>query len=139
MSVEQNKEIARRYFEEILNTGNLDLVDELFSEDFQFHITTIPVPVQSRDGEKGFVSTLRNAFPDIKFVVDHYIAEGDKVLARWHLTGTHNGPFLGIPPTGNAVEDHGNDIFHFRNGQCTEIWVNEDSLGLMKQMGVIPG
>jgi len=138
MSVEQNKAIAKLYFDQILNEGKLAAVDQYFTEDFQFHITTLPLPVKGRDGEKGFVTTLRTAFPDLRFSVDHVVAEGDKVLARWKLTGTHTGEFLGIPASGNEVADVGNDIFHFRDGKIKEIWVNEDSLGLMRAMGVLP-
>jgi steroid delta-isomerase-like uncharacterized protein len=138
MAASRNRDIVERYFSQILNDGNLALVDELFAEDFQFHITTLPLPVKGREGEKGFVTGLRTGFPDIRFRIDHLIEEGDKIYARWSLTGTHDGNFLGIPPTGNRVVDQGGDIFHFVDGRCKEIWVNEDSLGLMRQMGVLP-
>lgn len=138
MSVEANRSAVGCYFDEILNEGNLAAVDEFFTPDFQFHITTIPVPVRGRDGEKEFVTTLRTAFPDLRFQVDHLIVEGDKILARWSLSGTHRGPFLGIPPSNNPVVDEGIDIFHCKDGQIREIWVNEDSLGLMRQLGGLP-
>lgn len=138
MPPSRNRDIVERYFGQILNEGNLDLIDELFSDDFQFHITTLPLPVKGRDGEKGFVTGLRTGFPDLHFTIDHIIEEGDKVYARWSLTGTHKGEFLGIPPSGNPVADEGGDIFHFAGGKCKEIWVNEDSLGLMRHLGVLP-
>ena len=138
MAEAENKGIAQRYFSELMNQGRLEIIDEIFTEDCQFHITTIPVPVPTRDGMRQFTNTLRGAFPDIRFEVEHMIAEGDKVLARWRLSGTHSAPFLGIPATGARVNDHGNDIFHFRNGQIKEVWVNEDSLHLMRQLGAIP-
>lgn len=138
MTNQDNLKLAQLYFDEIMNQGNLELVDEIFAPDFEFRITTIPTAIPGPGGMKQFVTTLRSAFPDIKFDVDHYICEGDRVLARWRLHGTHKAPFLGIPPTGNAVQDHGNDIFHFRDGQFTRAWVNEDSLGLMRQLGALP-
>lgn len=138
MPTSKNREIVERYFSQILNEGNLALVDEFFTDDFQFHITTLPLPVKGRDGEKGFVSGLRGGFPDLHFSIDHIIEEGDKVYARWSLTGTHTGEFLGIPASGNPISDEGGDIFHFAGGKCTEVWVNEDSLGLMRHLGVLP-
>ncbi len=138
MSVEQNKAIVQVYFDQVLNQGKLEAIDQHFTHDFQFHITTLPLPVKGREGEKNFVTTLRTAFPDLCFLVDHIIAEGEKVFARWHLEGTHKGDFLGFPPSGNRVVDVGNDIFHLRDGKITEVWVNEDSLGLMQAMGVLP-
>src|SRR5579875_3199080 len=138
MPASRNRDIVERYFNQILNEGDIGLVDDLFTDDFQFHITTLPLPVKSRDGEKGFVTGLRSGFPDLHFSIDHIIEEGDKVYARWSLTGTHQGEFLGIPASGNRVADQGGDIFHFSGGKCKEIWVNEDSLGLMRHLGVLP-
>ena len=126
------------YFD-LLNEGDVTLADQIFAPDGQFRITTIPVPLQGPEGLKGFVSTLRTGFPDIHFEPEHRISTDDKVLVRWSLKGTHEGEFLGIPPTGRVLEDRGNDIFHLRDGLITRIWINEDSLGLMRQLGAIPG
>jgi steroid delta-isomerase-like uncharacterized protein len=131
--------IVHRYFDELMNNGDFSVVNNIFTEDCQFRITTIPLPVSGVEGMRGFAMTLRGGFPDIHFTVDHLIVDGDKVLANWRITGTHQGDFLGIPPTGNAIQDHGNDIFHLREGKITSLWVNEDSLGLMRQLGVLPG
>lgn len=128
-----------RYFDELMNNGDFSVVNDIFTEDCQFRITTIPLPVTGVGGMTGFATTLRGAFPDIRFTVDHLVVDGDKVLANWAITGTHEGEFLGIPPTGNAIQDHGNDIFHLRDGKITRVWVNEDSLGLMRQLGALPG
>jgi predicted ester cyclase len=84
---------------------------------------------------RGFVTGLRTGFPDLQFTVERLCAEGDKAAARWFIQGTHNGPFLGMPPTGNKVKDQGLDVFVFSGGKIAEIWVNENDLGLMKQLG----
>lgn len=131
--------IVHRYFDELMNNGNFSVVNDIFTEDCQFRITTIPLPVGGLEGMRDFAATLRGGFPDIRFTVDHLIVDGDKVLANWRITGTHQGDFLGIPPTGNVIQDHGNDIFHLREGKITNVWVNEDSFGLMRQLGALPG
>jgi steroid delta-isomerase-like uncharacterized protein len=122
-----------------MSQGKQELIDELFHEDFQFQITTIPVPLKGREAMHQFVTGLRTSFPDLEFTGEHFIAEGDKVLGRWSIQGTSTAPFLGIPPNGAKITDHGNDIFHFKDGKIHRIWVNEDSLGLMRQLGAIPG
>ena len=131
-------QVVNRYFEDILNEGDLSAIDEIFAPSFQFHITTIPVPVRGREGERAFVQGLRTGFPDLEFKVETMIEEDNRVATRWSLSGTHEGDFLGIPATGNKVTDFGHDIFHLAGGKIREIWVNEDSLGLMRQLGVVP-
>ena|SRR5581483_350489 len=135
---EQNKALARRYFSELMNQGRLELIPELMAPDFAFRIPTLPEPVHGHEGMKQFVTGLRNAFPDLQFAIDREMADGDKVAIRWIITGTHKGPFLGAPPSGNHIKDQGIDIFRFRDGQIAEIWVNENDLGLLQQLNVIP-
>jgi steroid delta-isomerase-like uncharacterized protein len=137
-SPEENKAIVARYFNEILNQGKLEVIDEIMSPNFAFRIPTLPEPVRGPEGMKQFVTGLRNGFPDIHFTVEREAAERDKVASRWRIVGTHKGEFLGIPPTGNRVEDQGVDIFRIADGKIAEIWVNENDLGLMQQLGVIP-
>ena len=136
-STEENEALVGRYFNEVMNEGKLNVVEEIVTDNFAFRIPTLPEPVRGTDGLKGFVTGLRTGFPDIQFTVERQIAEGDKVAARWFITGTHKGEFLGIPPTGNHVEDQGVDIFRIDNGKILEIWVNENDLGLMQQLGAI--
>lgn len=138
MSIETNKSLAERYFREIMSQGKTGLVDELFTADCELTITTRPDPMKGRDGVRFFVNAVREGFPDVEFTVAQQVAEGDKVLSRWNLKGTHTGSFLGIPPSGRAVTDHGHDVFHMKDGRIHRVWVNEDALGLMKQIGVIP-
>ena len=99
----------------------------------------MPLPVRGHSGLRAFVSGLITGFPDLRFEVLAQIADGDKVAARWAIHGTHKGTFLGIPPTGVAILDQGVDVFVFRHGKIGEVWVNENDLGLLRQLGVIPG
>ncbi len=134
-STEANKAMVRRYFDELMSQGKLGVIDEIIGERFSFHIPTLPEPILGRDGMRAFVTGLRTGFPDIQFTVERLAAEGSRAAARWFIQGTHNGPFLGMPPTGNKVKDQGLDIFIFSGGKIAEIWVNENDLGLMKQLG----
>jgi predicted ester cyclase len=78
------------------------------------------------------------AFPDFHITVDEMIAEGDKVAARWTATLTHEGEFMGIPPTGVQATISGMVIYRFADGKIVEIWHIGDSLGLLQQLGVVP-
>jgi steroid delta-isomerase-like uncharacterized protein len=135
---EQSKTLVRRYFGELMSQGNLELIDELFADNCAFRIPTLPEAVRGREGMRQFVTGLRTGFPDIKFEIERIAAEGDKAAARWTITGTHEGEFLGIPPSGNRVHDQGVDIFRIANGRIVEIYVNENDLGLLQQLGAIP-
>jgi len=134
---ERNMASVGRYFDEVLNEGRLEVIDELLAPDFTLRIPTLPEPVRGPEGMKRFVTALRTGFPDIHFTVERRVADGDKVAARWFIEGTHQGPFLGVPPTNDRVRDQGIDIFVFRDGRLVELWVNENDLGLMRQLGVV--
>jgi steroid delta-isomerase-like uncharacterized protein len=131
-----NLATSHRYFDEVMNQGKLDVIEEICDPNFQFIIPTQPEPFRGFDGFKGFVTYLRSAFPDIHFAVDRETAEGNKVATRWKITGTHLGEFLGMPATHNKISDGGIDIFTFRQGKILTVHVNENDLGLMKQLGM---
>jgi len=136
-SPEANKSIVDRYFNEIMNQGSLKAIDELMAPNFAFHIPTLPDPVRGPEGMKQFVTGLRNGFPDAKFTPEYLIADGPRIAARYKMTGTHQGRFLGAPASGNFVKDAGTDLFHLRGGRIVTVWVAEDALGLLEQMGVL--
>lgn len=133
-----NEAVCQRYFDEIINAGNLATIDETMTPDFEFHIPTLPDPVRGREGMKGFVTGLRTGFPDLQFKPEYMISTPTAVAARYTMTGTHTGSFLGAPPSGNSVKDLGSDIFHVTGGMISRIWVAEDAVGLLQQMGVLP-
>lgn len=133
-SAEVNLKTARRYFNEVMNQGNVGVLEEIMTPDFQFIIPTQPVPIAGYENMAGFVRYLRNAFPDIAFSVEREIATDNKVAMRWHITGTHLGEFLGKPATGNKVKDYGIDIFTFDRGKIKTVHVNENDFGLFQQL-----
>ena len=137
VSTEENEELVYRYFNEILNEGKLDIIDEIIERNFILKIPTLHEPFRGHEGIKQFVTGLRSAFPDIKFTVEHQISEGDKVASRFTSISTHQGEFQGIPPTGNQIKDQGLDIFQVTGSKIAAVWVNENALGVMQQLGAV--
>ncbi|GAC1350722.1 MAG: ester cyclase [Ktedonobacteraceae bacterium] len=136
MSTEENKAIAQRYAM-LLESGSLDGADELFSPDFKFHPPGSPVPLDL-DAWKHFTSMFQSAFPDLRYIIEDTIVEGDKFVERLRFEGTHRGDFQGIPPTGKRVSFSGMSIMHMKDGRIAELWGQFDALGMMQQLGVIP-
>ena len=132
----ENKEIARKYPEEVISEGNLNLIDEIIADDYVEHNSAVPEPIHGPDGVKEYVSLLRTAVPDIHCGVEDLIAEGDMVVRRDRATGTHEGGFMGIEATGKAVVE-GIHIHRIEDGQLVESWAQNDMLGLMQQLGVV--
>ena len=137
MSTEENKVQVLRFIEEAWHKGNLDIIDELYAPDFVFQKAPPGLP-PDREGFKQGVAVYRAAFPDIRISVVDLIAEGDKLVIRWSWNGTHEGEFMGIPPTNKLVTKSGITIIRIVGGKVVERWDESDNLGLMQQLGVIP-
>ena len=135
MSTEDNKAHVRRGFEAV-NQKNLAVFDELLTPDVVFH--TASTTMQGLEAYKQFLSMYMTAFPDLHFTIEDMIAEGDTVVARFTTRGTHQGNFMGIPPTGKQGSGTGIFIDRIVNGKAVEQWFNTDDLGLLQQLGVIP-
>lgn len=134
---QQNKAVSRRYFEEIWNQGNLNVIPELIAATHVHHDPASP-GASGPDGMKQLVNTYRTAFPDTHFTVEDQIAEENMVVNRWTAKGTHQGELMGIGPTNKPISVTGIDIHLIVNGQIEEHWSNWDTLGLMQQLGVAP-
>ena len=137
MSAEENKAIFRRYVEEVGNEGKLELADEIFDR-YLAHQPDGSVLERGPEDVKRFMGEFQEAFPDFHTEIEDQIAEGDKVVTRWRMRGTHRGEFRGITPTGNELGITGIGIFRFFEGKVVESWDNFDQLGMMVQLGVIP-
>lgn len=137
MSSEENKSIARRFREEIWNTGNLGVADEICTADAVFHINDPVTPDFGRGPTvlKQVVSMYRTALPDAQCTIDDLIAEGDKVVIRWRGGGTHRGNLGNLAPTGRSVSVTGIDILRIASGKVEESWINWDTMGMMQQLG----
>src|SRR3954462_14191283 len=134
---DQNKALVRQFYDEIFNAGKIEQIDKYIAADAIDHEVapgkTDPQPCQ--DSLKGYLSVFRKAFPDLKVTVQDVIAEGDKVVARCTMTGTHKGEFMGVPATGKTFSIPFIDIIRFKDGKCVEHWGISDDAGMMQQLG----
>jgi predicted ester cyclase len=121
-----NKAIARRYFDEILNKGSASAIDSLVATDVVFR--NPPAVVKGIGEFRKLVATLRTAFPDLHFTLEDELAEGNKVATRWVMRGTQGT---------RKMDVSGMDIFLIENGKIREIWVNMDSLAQARQLGSV--
>jgi steroid delta-isomerase-like uncharacterized protein len=138
MSLEDNKALVRRTFEEVWMQGNLAAVDQLFAPDYIMHNPRVTWVVLGHKSVKDTVTEMRTAFPDFSLSVEDVIAEGEKVMTRYTWRGTQQGPFLGIAPTGKQATVTGILVSRVVNGKIAEEWGVVDMFGLMRQLGVIP-
>ena len=139
MSTEQNKARMRQMVEEMFNRGNVNRLDEFMAPDFVEHEVLPPGIPEGREGVKQFFAVLHSAFPDFKATIDDLIAEDDKVVIRMTWTGTHKGEFMGIPATGKRMSIGVFDIIRVVDGKAVEHWGQMDNMGLMQQLGAMPG
>lgn len=128
----------RRVYE-LLSTGDVDGFGALMTQDFVDH-EKLPGLSPTRDGVIAFFKMFLAAFPDLRMVPEDLIASGDKVVARVRTTGTHRGPFMGMPPTGKAIDVQLIDIIRFNDrGQAIEHWGVFDQMSMLQQLGIVPG
>src|SRR5579862_1083911 len=137
MPEQENIAVLGRFIEEVINQGNLAAADEIVEESF-VELDPLPGQRQGREGLKEIIAMMRAAFPDIHWVADETIASGEKVVTRFTWTGTHRGPFLGIPATGKHVTVKGVVIDRLPGGKMADSRILMDSLGMMQQLGVVP-
>jgi len=133
MSIEENKNIVRRY-QEAYNANRLDALDEVVAVDVITPRIMPDIPPGLAGAKAVHLKTLLG-MPDFHTQIDDLIAEGDKVAARVTMTGTHTGDFYGIPATGRSVNFTGMYIARIKNGKIVEHWGEEDALTLMRQLG----
>ncbi len=131
---DQNIEIAMRLYGEVLNEGNLDVLNEIMAEDFIDHLAS-PEPLRSRAQFVEFLGMVTTAYPDIQLSVEEVIASGDKVVVRLSFTGTHSGPIGNVEATGRKVRWTGIDIVEVREGLIRGRWSERNLLGMMIQLG----
>ena len=132
MSV-SNKAILQRLFDKIYNEGDLQVADEIMADGFVNH-NPGPGEASGREGFKAFVAYLRRAFADFQITVEDQVAEGDKVVTRFTISGRHEGEFAGFPPSGTLVSVPAIALHRIVDGQIWEGWFNWDALGLMQQL-----
>jgi steroid delta-isomerase-like uncharacterized protein len=137
MTVEENKAILRRYKVDILNSRDIDALDEVVAVDYLDH-AAFPGQAPGLEGLKQRVTTLFQAL-EPTWTIDDIVAEDDMVVLRWSHIGTHVGEFLGIPPTGKSFTIRGIDMYRVRDGKMAEHWNVVDLYGFCQQVGAFPG
>ena len=135
MSTDANKAIIRDFFAKVWNAGDEAAIDRFIAEDAAGNDPDFGI---GREGFKRQWRKWREAFPDLHFEIEELVAEGDTVVSRWTLTGTHMGPFLGIAPTGRAFRVGGMSLDHLQDGLLVSGFDGWDNLGLRQQLGAIP-
>ncbi len=133
LALQRNKGVIHRYFEEWGNRGDTKAADELIATNVTLH--SPPAVLHSLDEYKKGMSAFHSAFPDLHFTVEDVVAEGDKVVVRWSLRGTHLGDYQGRPATGKTVSVTGMSLFRLADAKIQEITVNMDRLGQWQQLG----
>jgi steroid delta-isomerase-like uncharacterized protein len=136
MDSEANKQLVRRFYEQVWALGNVDFAADVFAEDYVRHDLRPTEASPGAAGQARIARQFRQAFPDLQWRVDLVLAEDDLVAARWTAAGTNTGGWGGRPATGKRAEFSGVNIFRFGlHGKVVEIWNHRDDLGLMEQLG----
>jgi len=126
MSMDENKALARRIVDEMWNTGNLGVIDDVYAPSADGHA-----------GVRMMVSAFRKGFPDLHISIEEQIAEGDRVATRYTSCGTHQGEFMGIPPTGEQMTTTAIETHRFENGKLVDLWNCFDPMSMIKRLGPV--
>lgn len=131
----QNKQICKRFFDELHDKGNFDIIDELVHPNVISH-DPFPGQPEGSDGVRSTMKIFRTAFPDLKLIHNDMISEDDRVMIKFTATGTHQAEFMHIPPTGNKIAYEEVVILRLKDGKITEHWAVADAMALLQQLGV---
>ncbi len=141
MSADENRAVARRYFEGV-NQGSLAYLDEVCARDIVLNFPGLPGPVHGVEGVRQVFTTYLTAFPDMHQTVEAMLAEGDRVAVRWRAQGTQTGPLAGpggsLPATGRQAIVTGINIVRIADGRIVEDSSEFDALGMLQQLGAVP-
>jgi steroid delta-isomerase-like uncharacterized protein len=134
----ENKAIVRRLYEEVWNKRKLEVVKELISPSHALQGPTIFGSSMGPEAYKRQVLRFLEGYPDLHWTIEDTIAEKDKVVACWTMSGTHEGHFMGVPATNKKVSVGGMTIHHIAGGKIMDSNINWDALGMMQQLGAFP-
>lgn len=134
----ENERIARQVPEDIATAGNLDLIEEVYAEDAVEH-GPFGRDVRGIESLTETMASYRDAFPDFSATVEDAVTQGDTVAMRVTVRGTHEGEFLGVEPTNRSFEVQNMVFTRIENGKIVERWVQPDTLGMLRQLGIVTG
>jgi steroid delta-isomerase-like uncharacterized protein len=137
-SVTTSKELYRRWIDEAWAKGNVDILDDMHTPDFVDH-SELPGVSPDTAGMKQVIAGLHAAFSDLAITIEDMVAEGDRLVGRWVMTGTNTGSFNGMPATGRSVTLSGFDLLRVEGDRFAEVWSVADIVGMLQQLGVMPG
>jgi steroid delta-isomerase-like uncharacterized protein len=132
-----NRKFMQR-FVQFINTADPKLASELVSPKASFSVPGRPDPLSGPAGYMEIINMMRAGFPDIQWTLEETIAEGNNIVARYTMRGTHKGTFMGVPPTGKKIVVQALNIYRFSDGQILEELGQPDLLGLLQQIGGLP-
>lgn len=127
---------ARRFYEEVLNKGDLAVADEILAPDYLDHGAPPNAP-RGIDGFRQFFAIVAGVFPDVQVTIEDMVAGEGKVATRLTVRGTQKGSFRGFPASGKCVSWTGIDIMHFSANKISERWSERDFFGMLLQLGLI--
>jgi steroid delta-isomerase-like uncharacterized protein len=134
MPPEENKAMGRRVIEEVVNKGNMAVVDEIMASNFVYH--DYPREIKGTEEFKRFITMWRNAFPDLHCTIEDIIAEGETVACRYRMRGTFKHQLFNFAPTGKQLNLVEADFVYFENGKQVDCWPHVDLLMMFRQLGI---
>lgn len=137
MSLQANAQLIERYFEEVWNQGQVDVLDQLLTSDYRNHSPGLADPPPGPAGLKPIVLMMREGIPDLHYAIEDLVLAPDRVAAYVRMTGTQTGSLFGIAPTGKAIDVRQMQIEWIRDGRICQHWRITEDLKLMRQLGVI--
>lgn len=135
MTPQETEAVAHRWHLEAIQEGQTALVDAIMTPDVVIHANSMEV--RGVEGAKGLATAFKTAFPDVQITHHGALVEGERVAIRWSAEATHGGDYFGTPASGQRVRFEGLDLFHLRDGQIAECWIEYDNHGVLQQMGVL--
>lgn len=138
MSTEDNKQVVRRFYDEVMTNGRVEVLDEVMVEDFVDHGEALFDSPQGRESLRQGILATHDILPGLHVTLHEMIAEGDLVGVRGTMRCRHAGAFLGVPGTGHELSWEGIAIFRIADGKIAERWFNSDSLSIVRQLGLAP-
>ncbi|MGH3081475.1 MAG: ester cyclase [Gaiellaceae bacterium] len=133
------KAAVQEFYDRGWNRGDLSVIDDLFSPEYQDHDAAAQTGTSGLDGARQFIEIFRAAIPDLHVEIENQYAEGSTVTTRWMATGTHQGTLMGVPATHRRLEVSGISIDRFdEQGRFAEGWGSWDGIALLRQIGALP-
>jgi steroid delta-isomerase-like uncharacterized protein len=134
----KEKMLVRRFYEEIINNARFDKLREILDPKIIWHdLLLLTGEVHGVENFRNILEMFRSAFPDLHITVEDQIQENERVVTRFTITGTHKGDLMGLPATHKMFKVSGITIILFDHEKAVEEWIEEDGLGLMRQLGVV--